>query len=38
METMASQCIASGSHANNPRVPTQNEIVELYKQVWAANR
>jgi alcohol dehydrogenase class IV len=38
METMAAQCIASGSHANNPRVPTQDEIVELYKQVWAANR
>ncbi|MCR9174810.1 MAG: iron-containing alcohol dehydrogenase [Alphaproteobacteria bacterium] len=38
METMAAQCIASGSHANNPRVPAQAEIVELYRQVWAANR
>lgn len=38
METMASQCIASGSHANNPRIPEHGEIVELYKQVWAANR
>ncbi|MDF1792933.1 MAG: iron-containing alcohol dehydrogenase [Thalassobaculaceae bacterium] len=38
MDTMASQCIASGSHANNPRVPEHSEIVELYKQVWAANR
>lgn len=38
MDTMASQCIASGSHANNPRIPEHAEIVELYKQVWAANR
>lgn len=38
MDTMASQCIASGSHANNPRIPEHGEIVELYKQVWAANR
>ncbi len=38
METMAEQCIASGSHANNPRIPEKDEIVELYKQVWSANR
>ncbi|MCR9071504.1 MAG: iron-containing alcohol dehydrogenase [Alphaproteobacteria bacterium] len=38
LDTMASQCIASGSHANNPRVPEHGEIVELYRQVWAANR
>jgi len=38
METMAEQCIASGSHANNPRIPVKGEIVELYRQVWAANR
>jgi alcohol dehydrogenase class IV len=35
IETMAEQCIASGSHANNPRVPTKAEIVALYKQVYA---
>lgn len=38
MDTMAAQCIASGSHANNPRVPDKAEIIELYKQVWSANR
>lgn len=38
LDTMASQCIASGSHANNPRVPEHGEIVDLYRQVWAANR
>ncbi|MFX4223940.1 MAG: iron-containing alcohol dehydrogenase [Thalassobaculum sp.] len=38
LDTMASQCIASGSHANNPRVPEHGEIVELYRQVWSANR
>lgn len=38
MDTMASQCIASGSHANNPRIPEHGEIVDLYKQVWSANR
>lgn len=38
MQTMAAQCVASGSHANNPKVPDVAEIVELYKQVWGANR
>lgn len=38
LDTMASQCIASGSHTNNPRVPEHGEIVELYRQVWSANR
>jgi len=38
METMAEQCVASGSHANNPKVPDEATIVELYKQVWGANR
>ena len=38
MATMAAQCVASGSHANNPQVPDAAEIVELYKQVWGANR
>ncbi|MEQ8817300.1 MAG: iron-containing alcohol dehydrogenase [Thalassobaculum sp.] len=38
METMARQCVASGSHANNPKIPDETTIVELYKQVWGANR
>ncbi|NQW11873.1 MAG: iron-containing alcohol dehydrogenase [Alphaproteobacteria bacterium] len=38
VDTMATQCIASGSHANNPRIPEKDQIVELYHQVWAANR
>jgi alcohol dehydrogenase class IV len=35
LPTMASQALASGSPGNNPRVPTQDEIVELYKRVYA---
>jgi alcohol dehydrogenase class IV len=31
---MARQALASGSPAHNPRVPTQDEIVELYKGMW----
>lgn len=33
--TMAAQALASGSPANNPRVPTSEEIVMLYREVWA---
>ena len=36
LETMASQALASGSPGNNPRVPTQAEIVGLYEQAWDA--
>lgn len=36
METMASQALASGSPGNNPRVPTQAEIVDLYQRAWDA--
>jgi len=32
--TMAAQALASGSPQNNPRIPTAEEIQELYKQVW----
>lgn len=32
--TMVEQAIASGSPANNPRVPTAQEITELYGQVY----
>jgi len=34
IEKMASDALASGSPANNPRVPTAAEIVELYCQSW----
>jgi alcohol dehydrogenase class IV len=37
LELMAEQALASGSPANNPRVPDKAEIVALYRQVWAAN-
>lgn len=33
---MAEQALASGSPANNPRVPVAEEIIALYEQVWAA--
>src|SRR5215472_1540844 len=35
LPTMASQALASGSPGNNPRVPTRDEIIELYKRVYA---
>ena len=31
---MAQQALASGSPANNPRSPTEAEIVSLYKEMW----
>jgi alcohol dehydrogenase class IV len=31
---MASQALASGSPANNPRVPTSDEIIDLYRRVY----
>ncbi len=34
MELMAEQALASGSPANNPRVPSKDEIVALYREVW----
>jgi alcohol dehydrogenase class IV len=34
LPTMAGQAIASGSPANNPRVPTSDEIIDLYRQVY----
>ncbi|HEV2301552.1 MAG TPA: iron-containing alcohol dehydrogenase [Stellaceae bacterium] len=34
LPVMASQAIASGSPANNPRVPTQDEIIALYERVY----
>ncbi len=32
---MAQQALASGSPANNPRVPTAEEIVALYEEAWS---
>jgi alcohol dehydrogenase class IV len=34
LSVMASQAIASGSPANNPRVPSSDEIIELYQRVY----
>ena len=34
LPVMASQALASGSPANNPRVPTKGEIIELYRRVY----
>jgi alcohol dehydrogenase class IV len=34
LPVMASQAIASGSPANNPRVPSSDEIIELYRRVY----
>ncbi len=33
--TMAAQALSSGSPQNNPRVPTAEEICELYSSCWA---
>ena len=37
LDTMADQALASGSPANNPRVPDKSEIIELYRQVYAGS-
>jgi alcohol dehydrogenase class IV len=37
LPVMAAQALASGSPANNPRVPDAEEIVALYRAVYAAN-
>jgi alcohol dehydrogenase class IV len=34
MPTMAQQALASGSPGNNPRVPSEAEIIELYRSLW----
>ena len=33
--TMCTQAIASGSPANNPRVPDADEMAMLYAKIWA---
>ena len=37
LDLMADQALASGSPANNPRIPDKAEIVALYHAVWSAN-
>jgi alcohol dehydrogenase class IV len=32
--TMAAQALASGSPNNNPRIPTQEQIEEIYRAIW----
>ena len=34
ISTMAAQALASGSPQNNPRVPTADEIEQLYRDIW----
>ncbi|HLY45371.1 MAG TPA: iron-containing alcohol dehydrogenase [Stellaceae bacterium] len=34
LPVMADQALASGSPANNPRVPSSEEIIELYRRVY----
>jgi alcohol dehydrogenase class IV len=31
---MAKQALASGSPSNNPQLPSQDDIVDLYRQIW----
>lgn len=35
LDTMAEQALSSGSPSNNPRIPTKDEVIELYKKVWS---
>jgi alcohol dehydrogenase len=32
---MAQQALASGSPGNNPRIPSVDEIQDLYREAWA---
>ncbi len=34
LEIMAEQAIGSGSPGNNPRVPSAEEIIQIYKKLW----
>jgi alcohol dehydrogenase class IV len=38
LDTMAEQALASGSPANNPRVPSKADIIGLYEEVWSGIR
>ncbi len=35
LPTMARRALASGSPASNARVPTEAEIIALYREVWS---
>ncbi|MFV3090915.1 iron-containing alcohol dehydrogenase [Pseudomonas sp. GW6] len=35
VQTMAEQALASGSPGNNPRVPSTEEMVQIYTRLWA---
>lgn len=35
LDIMAEQALASGSPANNPRVPDNKEIINIYKLLWS---
>ncbi|MFQ3228776.1 iron-containing alcohol dehydrogenase [Reinekea sp.] len=34
LDLMAEQAIASGSPGNNPKVPSKEDIIQLYRKVW----
>ena len=34
LPTMAKQALASGSPNNNPRVPSIDEMIAIYKEIW----
>jgi alcohol dehydrogenase class IV len=34
LPVMASQALGSGSPANNPRIPTSDQIIDLYRRVY----
>ena len=34
LQAMADAALESGSPQNNPRLPTREQIVELYRQAW----
>ncbi|UTW13157.1 iron-containing alcohol dehydrogenase [Marinobacterium rhizophilum] len=34
LPTMAEQALASGSPNNNPRVPSADDVIEIYQQLW----
>ncbi|WP_434456157.1 iron-containing alcohol dehydrogenase [Stutzerimonas urumqiensis] len=34
LPTMAAQALASGSPGNNPRVPSAEEVIALYRSIW----
>ena len=38
LDLMSDQALASGSPANNPRVPEKSDILALYREVWTGSR